>query len=124
MFAKRQSALAAAAGAPPAPKGPLVNAAVLKALVRKPPFIVGAAGLFLLSAMALFVVVLGDPRAGVPSARVALKRERPAATAPARIVLKGQGAASGPPNASLSPLHRAPWLRPLPSCRACANKPG
>ncbi|MBN8529974.1 MAG: divergent polysaccharide deacetylase family protein, partial [Caulobacterales bacterium] len=81
MFAKRQSALAAAAGSPPAPKGPLIPAGALKALVKKPPVIVGAAGLFLLAAVALFVVVLGDPRAGAPSARVALKRA-PAEAAP------------------------------------------
>ena len=82
MFAKRQSALAAAAGSPPAPKGPLLPPGALKALMRKPPVIVGAAGLFLLAAVALFVVVLGDPRAGVPSARVALKRTPAAAAAP------------------------------------------
>lgn len=92
MFAKRQSALAAAAGAPPAPKGPLINAAALKALAKKPPVIVGAAGLFLLAAVALFVVVLGDPRAGVPSARVALKRDRAAATAPSGFDAFSMGA--------------------------------
>lgn len=82
MFAKRQSALAAAAGAPPRAKGPVMSMAVLKTLARKPPVLVGAAGLFLLAAAALFLVVLGDPRAGAPSARVSLKRPTAQTTAP------------------------------------------
>ncbi|HWQ87215.1 MAG TPA: divergent polysaccharide deacetylase family protein [Brevundimonas sp.] len=44
-----------------------------------PPVAVAGAGLMLLGAAALFVTVLGDPRAGAPSARAALKREAPAA---------------------------------------------
>jgi len=79
MFAKRQSALAAAAGAPPAGKSlRLVFAPVADAL-KKPPVAVGAAGLLLLAAIALFLTVLGDPRAGTPSARVSLTRPAPAA---------------------------------------------
>ena len=67
MFAKRQSALAAAAGSPPPPRA-LKPVEVLKAAVRKPPVIAGLAGLLLLSTGALFLTVLGDPRAGAPSA--------------------------------------------------------
>ncbi|HEY1224148.1 MAG TPA: divergent polysaccharide deacetylase family protein [Brevundimonas sp.] len=82
MFAKRQSALAAAAGAPPV-KVPLRDrfAPVTRAL-KKPPVAVGAAGLMLFAAGALFIAVLGDPRAGQPSARVSLNRQA-AAEAPA-----------------------------------------
>src|SRR5690606_12061695 len=80
MFAKRQSALAAAAGAPPRARGPVMPMTALRTLARKPPVLVGAAGLFLLAAAALFLVVLGDPRAGAPSARVSLKRPTAAQT--------------------------------------------
>ena len=82
MFAKRQSALAAAAGAPPV-KIPLRDrfAPVGRAL-KKPPVAVGAAGLLLFAAGALFISVLGDPRAGAPSARTSLNRGG-AAEAPA-----------------------------------------
>ena len=80
MFAKRQSVLAATAGAPPARRSMAdVFAPVLRVL-KRPPVAVAAAGTLLLGAAALFVVVLGDPRAGAPSARVALKR--PAAPPP------------------------------------------
>lgn len=78
MFAKRQSALAAAAGAPPEPRSAAPLAAVA-AVLKKPPVAVGAAGAFVLAAGALFVAVLGDPRAGVPSAQAALQRPAPAA---------------------------------------------
>ena len=81
MFAKRQSALAAAAGSPPAARGKPSLKPVVAAL-KKPPVIAGLSGLFLLSATALFLTVLGDPRAGTPSARIALHREE-AAPAPA-----------------------------------------
>jgi len=80
MFAKRQSALAAAAGTPPAGKGFRLSFAPVVEALKKPPVAVGAAGLLLLSAVALFLTVLGDPRAGTPSARVSL--ERPAAAPP------------------------------------------
>jgi hypothetical protein len=40
---------------------------------------VACAGLLLLAAVALFVTVLGDPRAGAPSVRASLKREAPVA---------------------------------------------
>ena len=82
MFAKRQSVLAATAGAPPARRsmgdafGPAVR------VLRKPPVAVAGAGVLLLGAAALFVTVLGDPRAGAPSARVALNRP---AAAEARV---------------------------------------
>jgi hypothetical protein len=86
MFAKRQSALAAAAGSPPASRGPKLDPKAILAVLKKPPVAVGAAGLLLLLAAALFLTVLGDPRAGTPSARVALKREAPvAAPAPSGL---------------------------------------
>lgn len=82
MFAKRQSALAAAAGtAPRAKDGPSLKP-VVDAL-KKPPVAAGLAGLLLLGASALFLTVLGDPKAGTPSAHVALERDTPAAQAPA-----------------------------------------
>ena len=82
MFAKRQSALAAAAGAPPV-KVPLRERfAPVARVLKKPPVAVGAAGLMLFAAGALFVAVLGDPRAGVPSARVPLNRQAAAETPP------------------------------------------
>jgi len=81
MFAKRQSALAAAAGMPPEERSRLGLDAVLGAL-KKPPVAVGAAGAFLLAAGVLFVAVMGDPRAGAPSARVALQRPAAVETAP------------------------------------------
>ncbi|QBX36596.1 divergent polysaccharide deacetylase family protein [Brevundimonas sp. S30B] len=73
MFAKRQSALAAAAGSPP-PKASL-NLAPVVAILKKPPVAVAAAGGLLLAAGALFVAVLGDPRAGAPSARGEITRD-------------------------------------------------
>jgi polysaccharide deacetylase 2 family uncharacterized protein YibQ len=81
MFAKRQSALAAAAGMPPEERSRLGLDAVRGAL-KKPPVAVGAAGAFLLAAGVLFVAVMGDPRAGAPSARVALQRPVAVETAP------------------------------------------
>lgn len=80
MFAKRQSALAAAAGSPP-PKASLSFAPVVAAL-KKPPVAVAAAGGLLLAAGALFVAVLGDPRAGTPSARGEITREAASAAPP------------------------------------------
>ncbi len=81
MFAKRQSALAATAGtAPRAKDGPSLKP-VVDAL-KKPPVAAGLAGLLLLSTSALFLTVLGDPKAGTPSAHVALEREAAAAPAP------------------------------------------
>lgn len=82
MFAKRQSALAATAGtAPRAKDGPSLKP-VVDAL-KKPPVAAGLAGLLLVSTSALFLTVLGDPKAGTPSAHVALEREAAAAPAPA-----------------------------------------
>lgn len=77
MFAKRQSALAAAAGTAPSGKGIKLDFKPVAGWLKKPPVAVGAAGLLLLAAIALFMTVLGDPRAGAPSARVSLKREAP-----------------------------------------------
>lgn len=81
MFAKRQSVLAATAGAPPARRSMAEAFAPVLRVLKKPPVAVAAAGLLLLGAAALFVTVLGDPRAGAPSARVDLKRPQ-AAEAP------------------------------------------
>lgn len=82
MFAKRQSALAASAGTPP-PRRRLSDAlAPLVRALRRPPVAVAAAGLLLLAAGGLFVAVLGDPRAGLPSVRAALDRSAPQASAP------------------------------------------
>jgi polysaccharide deacetylase 2 family uncharacterized protein YibQ len=82
MFAKRQSALAAAAGAPPAPRAkPSLKPVV--AVLKKPPVVAALAGVFLLTSTALFLTVLGDPRAGAPSARIALHRAPAAPDAPA-----------------------------------------
>ncbi|MBU2395966.1 MAG: divergent polysaccharide deacetylase family protein, partial [Alphaproteobacteria bacterium] len=80
MFAKRQSVLATTAGAPPARRSLRENLAPVGRILKKPPVAVAGAGLLLLAAAALFITVLGDPRAGAPSARAALKRE--AAVAP------------------------------------------
>ncbi len=82
MFAKRQSALAATAGAPPSPRA-RPSFARLGQQLKKPPVAVAAAGLAMLGAVALFITVLGDPRAGAPERTVALKR--PAAAAPAAV---------------------------------------
>lgn len=92
MFAKRQSALAASAGAPPSARGRPSLKSVASAL-KKPPVIAGLAGLFLLSTSALFLTVLGDPRAGTPSARVALDRhEAEPAPAPSGFEAFSMGA--------------------------------
>ena len=80
MFAKRQSALAATAGTPPARVALRDRLAPVGRFLKKPPVAVAGAGLLLLAAAALFVTVLGDPRAGAPSARVALERQPPAPT--------------------------------------------
>ena len=78
MFAKRQSVLAATAGAPPPSRGRLSLTPVLEAL-KRPPVAVAAAGLTLLGSAALFLTVLGDPTAGVPTARAELNRPAPEA---------------------------------------------
>lgn len=82
MFAKRQSALAATAGAPPVKLPLRARLAPIGRVLKKPPVAVAGAGLLLLGAAALFIMVLGDPRAGVPSARATLHRQA-AAPAPA-----------------------------------------
>lgn len=81
MFAKRQSVLAATAGIPPVRRSMRENLAPVLRFFSKPPVAVAGAGLLLIGAAALFITVLGDPRAGAPSARAALKREAPV-TAP------------------------------------------
>jgi len=78
MFAKRQSVLAATAGTPPARVALRDRLAPAVRFLKKPPVAVAGAGLLLLGAAALFVTVLGDPRAGAPSARIALERTAPA----------------------------------------------
>jgi polysaccharide deacetylase 2 family uncharacterized protein YibQ len=79
MFAKRQSALAAAAGSPRPVRSLRDSLAPVTAFLSRPPVAVGAAGVVLIAAAALFLTVLGDPRAGTPSARVSLTRTPPAA---------------------------------------------
>ena len=79
MFAKRQSALAASAGAPPPARGLGETLAPVIAFLKRPPVAVAAAGALLIGAGALFLTVLGDPRAGTPSARVNLVRPAPSA---------------------------------------------
>ncbi|WP_420470274.1 divergent polysaccharide deacetylase family protein [Brevundimonas sp. FT23042] len=93
MFAKRQSALAAAAGAPPV-KAPLRDRlAPVGRFLKKPPVAVAGAGLLLLGAAALFITVLGDPRAGAPSARADLHRQPEApAQAPSGMEAFSMGA--------------------------------
>lgn len=81
MFAKRQSVLAATAGAPPARRSVAEILSPVIRVLKKPPVAVAAAGVLLLGAAALFITVLGDPRAGAPSARVALNRPAAAPTA-------------------------------------------
>jgi uncharacterized protein len=82
MFAKRQSALATTAGTPPVRRSLRENFAPILRILKKPPVAVAGAGLLLFAAAALFITVLGDPRAGAPSARAALKREAVVAAAP------------------------------------------
>lgn len=74
MFAKRQSALAVSAGSPPNQRSFSERLAPLRAALKRPPVAVTLSGLLLLLAAAVFVLVLGDPRAGAPSARVDLSR--------------------------------------------------
>lgn len=74
MFAKRQSVLAATAGAPPERQPFRLSAAPVLTALKKPPVAVGAAGFMLLGTATLFLTVLGDPRAGTPSVQVELKR--------------------------------------------------
>ncbi|WP_167176221.1 divergent polysaccharide deacetylase family protein [Brevundimonas terrae] len=75
MFAKRQSALAAAAGMPSASARERLNRAIL----AKPQVIVGAAGLCVVGAAALFIALTGDPRAAMPSAGARLEADKPTA---------------------------------------------
>lgn len=75
MFAKRQSALAAAAGTPSASARERLN----RAMLAKPQVIVGAAGLCVVGAAALFIALTGDPRAAMPSAGARLETDKPTA---------------------------------------------
>ncbi|WP_312821304.1 divergent polysaccharide deacetylase family protein [Brevundimonas sp.] len=72
MFAKRQSALAAAAGTPTQSRMERIS----QALLARPQVIVGAAGLCVVGAVALVIALVGDERAGMPSARVRLTAEK------------------------------------------------
>ncbi|MDO1560194.1 divergent polysaccharide deacetylase family protein [Brevundimonas sp. 2R-24] len=75
MFARRQSALAAAAGSPPAKTGRGLNPKAILSGLKRPPVAVLAAGTLFIGAAAALVAIVGDPRAGAPEARVALKRD-------------------------------------------------
>lgn len=79
MFAKRQSALAASAGTPPAARTLNQTLAPVLAFLKRPPVAVAAAGVLLIGTGALFLTVLGDPRAGAPSAKAMLERRAAAA---------------------------------------------
>ncbi|MBX9803060.1 MAG: divergent polysaccharide deacetylase family protein [Caulobacteraceae bacterium] len=93
MFAKRQSVLATTAGSPPVRRSLRENFAPVGRMLKKPPVAVTGAGLLLIGAAALFITVLGDPRAGAPSARATLKREAPvAAPAPTGLEAFSVGA--------------------------------
>ena len=72
MFAKRQSALAAAAGNPAQSRMERFG----QSLLARPQVIVGAAGLCVVGLVALVIAVTGDPRAGMPSARARLSAEK------------------------------------------------
>lgn len=76
MFARRQSALATSAGTPPAPRMRL-NPRALLAQFRKPPVAVATAALAFVGAAGLLIVVIGDPRAGTPTARADVERPAP-----------------------------------------------
>lgn len=82
MFAKRQSALAATAGAPPRSRGPRLDARPLFSLLRKPPVAAAAAALLLVGAGAAFLLAVGDPRPDAPSLRVPLQRAEAPAEGP------------------------------------------
>jgi uncharacterized protein len=81
MFAKRQSALAATAGTAPRRRPGLRLSGVLTFL-RRPVVAVVAALILMLGAGALFIMVLGDPTAGSPSARASLNRPETTPAAP------------------------------------------
>lgn len=72
MFAKRQSALAAAAGNPSQSRMERIG----QALLARPQVIAGAAGLCVVGAVALVVALTGDPKAGTPSARARLTADK------------------------------------------------
>lgn len=84
MFARRQSALAAAAGAPPPARERRLTPGAILSFLKRPPVMAGLAGALFLGAGAVFIAVLGDPRAGIPSARADVQRpaapERPRLT--------------------------------------------
>ena len=93
IFAKRQSALATTAGVAPPRKSVGETLAPVLAVLKRPPVAVAGAGLALIAAVGLFVTVLGDPRAGAPSARVALNRAAPVvAPAPSGLEAFSMGA--------------------------------
>lgn len=76
MFARRQSTLATSAGTPPAPRIRLSPRALL-AQFRKPPVAVATAALAFVGAAGLLIVVIGDPRAGTPTAQADVERPAP-----------------------------------------------
>lgn len=81
MFARRQSALAAAAGSAPEPRARL-NARAILAGLKKPQVAVALAAIVFIGAAGGLIAVIGDPRAGTPTARAEVERaaaaERPA----------------------------------------------
>lgn len=77
MFARRQSALAASAGAAPEERRARFTPRAILASLKKPPVAVALAALLFLGAGAGLVAVIGDPRAGMPSGRAGVDRPEP-----------------------------------------------
>ncbi|WP_262423253.1 hypothetical protein [Brevundimonas denitrificans] len=104
MFAKRHSALAATAGTAPR-RRPTAGLSRVLAFLRRPVVAVGAALTLLIGAAGLFILVLGDPTAGSPSARASLTRpDAPAARAAHRhggVHPRHPGPVPGPDRARL-----------------------
>lgn len=78
MFAKRQSALAAAAGTPPEP----FLARLRQTWLRKPQLLIGVGVVALLGVGGLAVALTGDPRAALPTGMARLESAAPMAHVP------------------------------------------
>jgi len=78
MFAKRQSALAATAGAPPEP----LLTRLRQTALDKPQLLIGAGAVGLVLVIGLGVALMGDPRAAVPTGQARLEASAPMAHVP------------------------------------------
>ena len=78
MFAKRQSALAASAGAPPQTFLERVG----QTWLRKPQLLIGVASVAFVGLGGVTVALTGDPRAAVPTAQARLEASKPMAYVP------------------------------------------